>query len=191
MAPGIGHPHQKNETIMNGDLYWNGWDPILRIIVVGFITYAGIIAILRVSGKRTLASMYAFDFIVTVAIGSAFGRILTAGDISISEAFTAFILLVLLQFIVSFLEIRSQIFHRIITSQPRLLYYNGNFLEKNLKKERLLQSDIRGAVRKKNFSSMDEVEAVVLETDGQFSVIRKNNSWSNTSYNQLLPDKNI
>ena len=81
--------------------FWNGWEPLLRIVVVGTLTYISIIFILRVSGKRTLASMNAFDFVVTVALGSAFGRILTAKQVSIAEAITTFLLLACLQFIVS------------------------------------------------------------------------------------------
>ncbi len=170
------------------ELFWNGWDSILRIIVVGIITYVGIITILRVSGKRTLASMNAFDFIVTVAIGSAFGRILTAKEVSISEALVAFLLLISLQYIVSFIEVRSKLFHKIITSQPTLLFYKNKFLEKNLKKERLLKSDILGAIRKNGHSGFCELEAVILETNGSFSVIKKGAEEKNYSYEQLLEE---
>jgi uncharacterized membrane protein YcaP (DUF421 family) len=75
-------------------------EPILRILVVGSIIYLGIIFLLRVSGKRTLASMNAFDFIVTVAMGSAYGRILTAKQVSVAEVIVTFVLLVSLQHIV-------------------------------------------------------------------------------------------
>ena len=170
--------------------FWGGWQPIYRILVVGALTYLGIILILRVSGKRTLASMNAFDFIITVAMGSAFGRILTARSVSVAEALTAFMLLVLLQYMIAWLEIRSKLFHKLITSQPALLYYNGAFIAKNMRKERINKNDLLGAVRKKKFNDLNEVEAIIMETDGSISVIRKSKDTKQPTYSMVL-DKNI
>ncbi len=170
--------------------FWGGWEPIFRIIVVGTITYLGIILILRVSGKRTLASMNAFDFIITVAMGSAFGRILTASKVSVAEALTAFLLLVILQYAIAWLEIRSKFFHKLITSQPALLYYNGNYIEKNMRRERINRDDLMGAVRKKKFGDLSKVEAIIMETEGSISIIRKNKDIDQLTYRQVL-DRNL
>ena len=167
-------------------IFWSGWEPILRILVVGTLTYMGIVILLRVSGKRTLASMNAFDFIITIAMGSAFGRILTAHKVSIAETFTTFLLLVGLQYVLSYIEVRSSVFSKLITSRPTLLFYNGNFLEKEMLKEKVRKKDLLGAVRKKRFSSMLEVEAIILETDGTFSVIKKSGFEKESSYQELL-----
>lgn len=166
--------------------FWGGWQPIFRILVVGTLTYFGIILILRVSGKRTLASMNAFDFIVTVAMGSAFGRALTATKVSVAEALTAFLLVVVLQYAIAWLEIRSKFFHKLITSQPALLYYNGAFLEKNMRRERISKNDLLGAVRKKKFGDLNEVEVIIMETDGSISVIRKNADTDRLTYRQMV-----
>ncbi len=170
--------------------FWGGWEPVFRIIVVGTLTYIGIILILRVSGKRTLASMNAFDFIITVAMGSAFGRILTASKVSVAEALTAFLLLVILQYAIAWLEIRSKFFHKLITSQPALLYYNGAFIEKNMRRERINKDDLMGAVRKKKFGDLIKVEAIIMETDGSISIIRKNKDTDQLTYRQVL-EKNL
>ena len=77
--------------------FWSGWDPIVRILVVGTITYVALVLLLRISGKRTLTRMTAFDFVIAIAIGSVFGRVLTAKTVSIAETVTTFILLILLQ----------------------------------------------------------------------------------------------
>ncbi len=166
--------------------FWGGWEPVFRIVVVGTLTYLGIILILRISGKRTLASMNAFDFIITVAMGSAFGRILTARSVSVAEALTAFLLLVALQYAIAWIEIRSKFFHKLITSQPALLYYNGTYIEKNLRRERINKNDLLGAVRKKKFGDLNEVEAIIMETDGSISVIRKNKDTDRLTYRQVL-----
>lgn len=166
--------------------FWSGWEPIFRILIVGFISYVGLVMLLRISGKRTLTRMTTFDFVIAIAIGSAFGRILTASIVSISEAITAFILLILLQTIFSFLEVRSKKFKQFTTTPPTLLYYNGEYLRKNMRKERIREDALLSAIRKKGFGTLNEVKAVVFETDGSFSVIQKSESDEDITYDELL-----
>lgn len=168
---------------------WNGIQPLIRIVIVGVTAYVALVLILRVSGKRTLASMSAFDFVIAVAVGAVFARSLTTKDLSISEALTAFILLAVLQFIFAYLENKSRIFKKIFNTDPTLLFYNGEFIQKNLHKERLDESKVIGAARKKGFGSMDDVAAVILEMDATLSVIGKSKEEKSTTYKDLL-DKN-
>lgn len=51
-------------------MFFSGIEPIGRTLLIGFLAYIGLILVLRVSGKRTLTKMNAFDLVVTVAIGS-------------------------------------------------------------------------------------------------------------------------
>lgn len=130
--------------------------------------------------------MNAFDFVITVTIGAVFGRVLTAKNVAISEAVTAFILLALLQFVFSYFQTRSPSFSKFFTPQPKILYYNQSFLEKNLRKERLDKKAILGSIRKKGFGSLQEIEAVILEIDGSVSVIGKSENSTNLTYDDLL-----
>ena len=171
--------------------FWNGWEPLLRTLVVGSLTYISIIFILRSSGKRTLASMNAFDFVITVALGSAYGRILTAKQVSLAEAVITFVLLACLQFIVSKLENKSRWFYQLVTSQPTLLYYRGQFLENAMRKQRVRKDSLLGAVRKHKFSSLEEVEAIVLETDGSISVLKKSTETDQSAYNSIISRQDL
>lgn len=170
---------------------WNGVQPLIRIVVVGVTAYLAIVLILRVSGKRTLASMSAFDFVIAVAVGAVFGRTLTTKNLSISEALTAFVLLAVLQFIFAYLEGKSKTFKRIFNTSPTLLFYNGRYIEKNLRKERLDKSKVLSAARKKGFGSMDDVAAVILEIDAQLSVIGKSKEGGSSTFKELLEDNNL
>lgn len=165
---------------------WNGIQPIIRIIIVGFTAYIAIVLILKISGKRTLASMSGFDFVIAVTIGAVFGRTLTTKDLSISEAVTAFVLLAVLQFIFAYFDGKSDVFKRIFNTKPTLLYYNGEFIQKNLHKERLDESKVIGAARKKGFGSMDDVAAVILEIDATLSVIGKSREGESSTFKDLL-----
>ncbi len=168
---------------------WNGTEPLARILIVGTAAYLAIVLILRISGKRTLASMSAFDFIIAVAVGAVFGRTLTAKELSLSETLTAFLLLAVLQFIFAYLENRSKVFKKVFSTTPTLLYYKGKFLEENLRKERLSKSKVFGAVRKKGFGSMEQVTAVILEIDASFSIIERSEEAENSTFDELLEDE--
>lgn len=155
--------------------FWNGFAPIFRILVVGSLSFAAIVILLRSAGKRSLASMNAFDFIITITFGSVFGRILTAHQVSFSEAITAFLLLIILQYITAYLQIHSGLLSRLISAQPSLLFYQGEFLQKNIRKARLRKADVISVVRKKGYADLDDIEVIILESDSSFSVIRKTN----------------
>ncbi|WP_123622320.1 DUF421 domain-containing protein [Halorubrum sp. CSM-61] len=151
--------------------YFTGWEPLVRILVVGVSMYVTLVLFLRLSGSRTLSSMNAFDFIVTVAIGSVFGRALTAKGVALAEAVVALGLLITLQYTVTWIQVRWPFFGRIITNPPALLYFRGEFVDREMRRQRVARDEIRSAVRKKDFGSLEEVEAVVLESSGEFSVV--------------------
>lgn len=63
-------------------MLFNGWLSLLRSMVVGILAYTTLVLFLRVSGKRTLAKMNAFDLIVTVAVGPTPAAVLLSTNIS-------------------------------------------------------------------------------------------------------------
>lgn len=157
---------------MNDVVYlFDGWAPLGRILVVGTLTYVALVLLLRVSGSRALASMNAFDFIVTVAIGAVFGRTLTAKEVALAEGVAALALLVALQYAVAWLQTRWAPFKGVLTNPPTLLYFRGSLLREAMRRQRVTEAELQAAVRKKQLGSLAEVEAIVLEPTGEFSVI--------------------
>ena len=149
------------------------FEDIGRIVLVGISAYAALILFLRISGKRTLSKMNAFDLIITVALGSTLATILLDKDISLIEGITALFLLVLLQYIVAWISVRAAFFNKLIKSEPQLIYFQNEFLASAMKKERIRESEIYQASRTQGFATMEEVEAVILETDGSISILPK------------------
>ena len=152
-------------------LFFDDIHVIIRTVLIGIMAYLSLILILRVSGKRTLTKMNAFDLIVTVALGSILASIMTSKDITLAQGITAFMTLVILQFILTKLSYSSSSFSKLVKSNPALLFYQGEFLREQLKKERILEIEIYQAIRSSGHASLDEVQAVILETDGTLSVI--------------------
>lgn len=154
-------------------MFFDGLHDILRVFVMALLTYAGMVLILRISGKRTLGKFDAFDFVITVGLGSTLATIILTEDVTLLEGLVAVTMLVLLQYAVSRLSRASQRFHEAVRSTPVLLVDNGRYLEKALTAERVARHEIDAALRKAGIGRIDDVAAVVLETDGTLSVIRK------------------
>lgn len=110
------------------------------------------------------------------------GRILTARSVSVSEALSPLAPLALPQYVLSFIEIRSTLFKRFVKSEPSLLVYNGDFVKRNLRKEKILKKDLLSVVRRNHFDSLEEIETIVLETDGVVCVIKKSGKTGNKMY---------
>ena len=58
-------------------MFFESWFGIVRVALIGVCAYAALVVMLRVSGKRTLSKMNAFDFVVTVALGSTLATVLS------------------------------------------------------------------------------------------------------------------
>lgn len=153
-------------------MFFDNWSQILKIILTGTLAYTAIIIILQVSGKRTLSQMNAFDFIITVALGSTLATAMLSKDTPLAEGLTGLALLVLLQFIVSWAYVRLPFFARLVKSEPRLLFYQGEFKDKALQEERIEQEELLQAARNQGILSLDQIAAIVLETNGKFSIIK-------------------
>ena len=152
-------------------MFFDGWSDLLRILVVGLCAYTGLVLILRVTGKRTLSKMNAFDFVVTVALGSTLASAVLSSDVSVSEALLAFALLCGLQFAITFLSVRSRRVQHLVKSEPALLAWQGTLLSDALRRERVTEDEVLAALRASGKATLSSAYAVVLETDGSFSVL--------------------
>jgi uncharacterized membrane protein YcaP (DUF421 family) len=152
-------------------MFFEGWYGIVRVIVVGTLAYAALVVLLRVSGKRTLAKLNAFDFVVTVALGSILATVLLSEDVALVEGVAAFALLVGLQWLIAWLSVRSPFVSRSVKSDPTLLLYRGQMLHSAMQQQRVTQDEVLSAVRGGGWADYEVVHAVVLETDGSLSVV--------------------
>ena len=102
----ISEPHFKEIAIVG--LFFNSWKDLGRILVLGVMGYISLVLLLRVSGNRTLSKLNAFDFVITIALGSTFGSLILNKSISLAEGVMAFAVLVGMQYVISWLTIRSE-----------------------------------------------------------------------------------
>ena len=77
-------------------MFFDSWTGLGRVLLVGTLAYVALVAILRISGKRTLTKLNAFDLVVTVVLGSTLATVLLSKDVALAEGDLAMVLLVFL-----------------------------------------------------------------------------------------------
>ncbi len=142
-------------------------------LIVGTLGYIAVILFLRISGKRTLSKWNSFDFVITIAFGSILSAIILAKEATpFLQATLAFGLLVFYQYVLTWISARSSLVQKLIKAEPSLLLYEGQFRKAALKKQRIAEGEVLAAIRSQGIGDMTNVGAVILETDGSFSVIK-------------------
>lgn len=151
----------------------NNVSSLLYSLLIGCLSYGAIVALLRLSGKRTLSKWNAFDFVVTIAYGSILATMVLSQQTSLLQGMVGIGVLLLVQFGLTWLAVRSSIVQAWIKAEPRLLLDNGKLINEALVQERITEGEVRAAIRAEGIAALEDVEAVVLETDGSFSIIQE------------------
>ncbi len=154
-------------------MWFESWESILNVAITGLVTFISLIIFLRVAGKRTLTKMNAFDFIMTFTIGSTMATTITSDSVTVSEGLTALAVIISIQFIIAWLEVRSNAFQKLVKARPTILYMDGAFQERAMREERITRVEIFAAMRYSGLSDPAQARAVLMETDGQLSVLKK------------------
>lgn len=165
--------------------WFESWSSLGWTALSGGIAYSALVLFLRVSGKRTLSKINAFDFVVTIALGSTLGSVITSEQLPLANGLLALALLIALQYIVAWLSSRTTWFRRLIRSEPVLLFRQGEFLEQALLGARVSRDEVIAAVRRKGVGDLAGIAAVVMETDGTFSVL---DTWRASHARSTLDD---
>ncbi|GGL69923.1 DUF421 domain-containing protein [Wenxinia marina] len=164
-------------------ILFSGWADVLRTVVMGVGGYGLMILTLRASGKRTLAKLNAFDLVVTVALGSTLATILLSKDVALAEGWAAILTLVACQYAVAFASVRSRRVARAVRSEPALLLRDGEPLPEAMRRERVTREELETVVRAQAGAEIEDVAAVVLESDGSFSVMKPGDGFATAGLN--------
>ncbi len=154
------------------DLFFKDWQTLYHIAICSVISYLALFLFIRISGKRTLAKLNAFDFVVAVTLGSTLSSMILM-KVTVSEGCLALIIIIALQYLLAFLAKRSKTMENAINSTPTLLFYNGHYIKDTMKKELITKEEILAEIRRYRIERIEDVRAVVMELNGELTVIKK------------------
>lgn len=153
------------------NMLFQGWSGLARTAVVAVLAYVGLVLFLRISGKRTLSKLNAFDLVVTVALGSILATTLLNKDVALAEGLVALASLIGLQFLVTWSSVRFRWLREGVRSEPTVLVRAGQPLDAVLRRERVTEDEATSAVRDAGGRTLAEAEVVILESDGSLTAV--------------------
>jgi uncharacterized membrane protein YcaP (DUF421 family) len=143
-------------------------DTVLRTAIV----YFALIALVRFAGRRTLAQISTFDFIVLLIIGGTTQRALLGQDYSVTNALIVVVTLILIDVVFSLIERDSPTFAKIINGSPLIVVEDGRVLHNRLRRSRLTEEEILSAARHSHgIERLADVKYAILEASGAISII--------------------
>ena len=154
-------------------IFFDNIDKLGRIVLTTVMVYVLIVLVTKISGKRSTSQLNNFDWIVTVMIGSLGASTILLKDIPFVEGVSSILVLYLLQFLVTKYASISPQFSSFILSEPRIVFYQGQFLPDAMRAERLTRQEIECAMRSEGVHRFDDIEAIVFESDAKLTIIPK------------------
>jgi uncharacterized membrane protein YcaP (DUF421 family) len=135
-------------------------------VIRGTLVYLFLLVLFRISGKRTLAEVTTFDFILLLIISEAAQQALLGQDYSFTAAAIVITTLVGLDMLMAWISRRSEKVQKMLDSVPLVILKDGK------EKSGIDESEILQAAREhQGLASLDEIEYAVLERSGGITVI--------------------
>ena len=144
----------------------------MEAVIRGAVTYFFLLVIFRVSGKRTLAQITTFDFILLLIVSEATQNALVGNNASMAHAFLVILTLVAIDIALSLLKQRWPMLDRWIEGLPLVIVEKGRPLKENMRHARVDEEDVLTAAREhQGLLTMDQIGLAVLERNGQISIV--------------------
>lgn len=145
------------------------WEFVLRAVVV----YVVLLAMIRMSGKRTMGQFTAFDMLLIVLLGNAVQNALLGRDTSMTGGLLLAATLISLNWLVGFATARNKHAERLLEGAPVVLARNGHVYREVLKRELVSRDDFAKAMRESGCSDVSLVRLALLETNGQITIMQR------------------
>lgn len=144
----------------------------METVARALFMYAFLLLVFRISGKRSLAQITAFDFVLLLVIGEATQQALIGDDYSMTTAVIVITTLMLIDIALSLLKDYSQRIERYVDDLPVIIVENGRMLAERMRKERVDEEEVLAAARnKQGLERLDQIKYAVLERNGEISII--------------------
>ena len=145
----------------------------MDIVVRAALAFLFLFLLLRVIGRRELSTMEPFDLILLVVMGDLIQQGVTQSDMSFTGAVLAVGTMGILTVLFSYLVYRFRALRPVLQAKPVIIVQDGELLERNLRHDRLTESEVAAEARQQGIASLGDVEWAVLEGSGKISFIQK------------------
>lgn len=172
-------------------MFFDSWPEIAHVAFATALVFATVVILLRTVGAQAIAQMSGYDMVATVTLGSIVATVGVNRNVSIATGATALLTLVVLQEVLRFFQSRYLFAHHLVRSPAIVVLWEGMLLEDRLRQHRISADEVRAIVRRQGFASLADMRLVVLENDGEWSVIARGDAKGDDSalFGLPIPDR--
>lgn len=152
---------------------WQLTVPVWELVFRGAFVYGALLLGMRLAGKQQVGQLTIADLVIVLLISNALESSMVGGEESLLGGLIVAVTLLTVEKGITMLRARSEGFQKVLEGEPSVLFWRGNVRFENLHKEHMDEDDLKTFLRERGYHEYDEVELVILETDGQVSVIPK------------------
>ncbi len=146
---------------------------ILRVVLMAALSYAALLIIALVLGKKQIAQLEFIDYVAGITIGSIAAEMAFSGDVPFYHFLIAMAVYFVVDIAISFLTGKSIVLRTLLKGKPLILIEDGSLNYKNLKKSRMELSELLALCRQKDMFDISQIAFCVFETNGQLSILPK------------------
>lgn len=161
------------------------WSDLFRVLASGAGAFVVLLVSIRLAGNRTLSSMNASDFIITVAIGTTFASTMLSRDVAFAAGAAAIVTLISIQALTVWVSVKYPRLRHQAEGEAIVLLREGIAQERAMERARVSMGELRQAVRQQGYGGFDDLAVVLLEANGKFSVVPR----ARRGDAQALPDE--
>lgn len=146
---------------------------MLILTIRTLFLYLLVVASMRIMGKRQIGEMQPSELVVAIMISDLASVPMQSIDIPLLSGIVPVLTLLVGEVTMSFICLKSRRARRYITGEPSIVVYKGHVNEGELERLRFNLNDLLEQLRIAGYADISEVQAAVLETNGQLSVLQK------------------
>jgi len=141
----------------------------LRAVVVFIVT----LVLIRIAGRRSFGLRMPLDNIIVILLGAILSRAVVGVSPFLPVISCSFVIVIMHRFF-GWLILKSERFGKLVEGNKFLVFENGTFIKKNIKKALASKEDIMQGVRKSALTEdMNGIEKVYMERNGEISSVKK------------------
>lgn len=164
---------------------------MLVLVIRTLILYLLVVVAIRIMGKRQIGELQPSELVIAIMISDLASVPMQAIDIPLLAGIVPVLTLLVWEVVMSYVSLKSKKMRKCITGEPSIVVYNGHINEQELKKLRFNLNDLMEQLRISGCPDISNVQAAVLETNGQLSVLEKKKDASSKLPYMLISDGEI
>ena len=140
-------------------------------VVRAFFGYYLLVLVVRVVGRRPGKQLTPFGFVLIFFLGGLALTGIVANEASLTNAVCQIIAIACAHYLLVWLRVRSPRLSRFLDGTPLMLMEGHFWRSRTLRKMRISPADVMAVARDQGMKSFDEVGTVILDRNGEMSII--------------------